>query len=143
VYIIIHIFILYLFLLSCYHFYSMYFLVLWLFKLLIRVPIRLVLLPPRVRSISIPNPRSDISLSEFASGHYPLRFESDEKHDRGYGKCKIRSDPFTSLSRAAAASRLHILISPWPIRSGTSGPGSVPSMKPQCCMPINSRACAS
>jgi hypothetical protein len=71
VYIIIHAFMLYLFILSYYHYLFYVVLVVWLFKLLMHVPIRLVLFPHRVRFFSVLNPLSDISVSKSTSGHYP------------------------------------------------------------------------
>ena len=46
------------------------------------VHIRLILFPPRIRCVSFPNPRSDISAYESATvtGHYSFRSGSDEKN---------------------------------------------------------------
>jgi hypothetical protein len=71
------------------------FLVIWLFELLIRVPIRFILFLSRVRSISVPNPRSHLSVSESAFGHYPLCSESDKKMVEDIVKAK--SDPIRSV----------------------------------------------
>jgi hypothetical protein len=57
-------------------------------------PIRLV--SAQVRSISVPNPRSDKFVSESASGHYPLRSESDGKN-MVEDMVKAKSNPILSI----------------------------------------------
>jgi hypothetical protein len=51
---------------------------------------------PRLRSISVPNPRSDISVSESASDHYSLRSESAGKN-MVEDMVKAKSDPIQSV----------------------------------------------
>jgi hypothetical protein len=97
VYIIVHVFMLYLLMLFCYHCLFYVVLVVWLFELLIRVPIRLVLFWPQIRSISILTLTFDISVFESASAsasdHYPFCSIRQKKYGREYGRGKIQSDP--------------------------------------------------